>query len=61
MTLHRLSDASLSDVRKHPVIVPHDHVAVSLIVRDIHGCAHLGQEWVVCLVCFVSGSQICEA
>ena len=46
----RLSDASLSDVRKHPVIVPHDHVAASLIVRDIHGCAHLGQEWVVSLV-----------
>ena len=48
----RLSDAPLSDVRKHPVIVPHDHVAASLIVRDIHGCTHLGQEWVVSLVRF---------
>ena len=31
-------------------VVPHVYSIASLIVVDIHGSSHLGQEWVVSLV-----------
>ena len=46
----RLSHAPFVDDRRHPVVVPHIHPIASLIVADIHGSSHLGQEWVVSLV-----------
>ena len=46
----RLSHAPIADDRRHPVVVPHVHPIASLIVADIHGSSHLGQEWVVSLV-----------
>lgn len=50
VVLGRLTNALIPDVNKCPVIVPHDHHIASMIVRDIHGSAHLGQEWVISLV-----------
>ena len=46
----RLKHSCISEVHKHPIIVPHEHPVASMIVRDIHGSAHLGQEWVISLV-----------
>ena len=46
----RLSHAPIADDRRHPVVVPHVLPIASLIVADIHGSSHLGQEWVVSLV-----------
>ena len=46
----RLSHAPFADDRRDPVVVPHIHPIASLIVADIHGSSHLGQEWVVSLV-----------
>ena len=46
----RLTHADILQRHKYPVIVPYDHPIASQIVRDIHGSAHLGQEWVVSIV-----------
>ena len=43
----RLKHAAIPEKCKYPVILPHDHPVSHLIVRDHHGYAHLGTEWVL--------------
>ena len=46
----RLTHSPVGVDHRFPIVVPHKHPISSLIVSDIHGSAHLGQEWVVSIV-----------
>ena len=43
----RLSEASISQKSKFPVILPSDHKVSLMITYDYHAYAHLGTEWVL--------------
>ena len=46
----RISHANVSEIQKHPYIVPHKSDLSLKIVREIHNDAHLGTEWTLSLV-----------
>jgi len=46
----RIKNAGVSDSKKHPFIVPHNHHVARIIVNDLHNVAHLGVEWTLSLL-----------
>ena len=46
----RLTHSPVGVDHRFLIVVPHKHPIAFLIVSDIHGSAHLGQEWVVSIV-----------
>ena len=46
----RLKNARITDSKKHPFIVPHDHHVARIIVNDLHNVAHLGVEWTLSML-----------
>ena len=46
----RLSQASIQEEAKHPVILPQKHKVSELIVSEYHDSAHLGTEWTLSLI-----------
>ena len=46
----RLSQASIQEEAKHPVILPRKHKVSERIVSEYHDSAHLGTEWTLSLI-----------
>ena len=46
----RMKHAFIGQSSKHPAILPCDHRLSSLIIQDIHGVVHLGNEWILSLL-----------
>ena len=46
----RMKHAFIGQSSKHPAILPYDHRLSSLIIQDIHGAVHLGNEWILSLL-----------
>jgi len=40
----------VSDLKRHPYIIPHSHPVARLIINDLHNVAHLGVEWTLSLL-----------
>ena len=60
----RIKHANIDQLHMHPIILPRDHPAVELIVKEFHCRAHLGREWVLsdlrCRFWIVSARYIVE-